>query len=118
MTMEPKTIREGGGNGRPIHLPGPVSYGQLTLKRGMTTGFDLWSWFERTQVERGLRASGEVLVLSSDRTREDLRFVLTGCLPVKVKAPSLSAADGAVAIEELQVAYETLHLATAEEAQA
>jgi phage tail-like protein len=118
MTMEPKTIREGGGNGQPIHLAGPVSYGQLTLKRGMTSGFDLWRWFERTQLERGLRASGEVLVLSSDRTRENLRFVLTGCLPVKVKAPTLSAADGAVAIEELQVAYQTLHLATADEGEA
>jgi len=36
MSMAPKTIREGGNNGRQIHLSGPVSYGQLTLKRGMT----------------------------------------------------------------------------------
>ena len=115
MTMEPKTIREGGNNCRAIHLAGPVSYGQLTLKRGMTSSFDLWRWFERTQSERALRASGEILILSSDRSREDARFVLTGCLPVKVKAPSLAAADGAIAIEEMQIAYETLHLAQSEE---
>ena len=36
MTLEPKTIREGGNNGRQIRLTGPVAYGQLTLKRGMT----------------------------------------------------------------------------------
>jgi hypothetical protein len=29
---------------------------------------------------------------------------------VKVKAPTLSASDGAVAIEELQIAYELLHI--------
>ena len=28
MNMEPKTIREGGNNGRQIHLAGPVSYGE------------------------------------------------------------------------------------------
>jgi phage tail-like protein len=111
MSLEPKTIREGGNNGRQIHLAGPVAYGQLTLKRGMTTSFDLWRWFERVQSERGLRASGEVLMLSSDRSRTDVRFTLTGCLPIKVKAPPLKASDGAIAIEEMQIAYETLHLA-------
>lgn len=111
MSLEPKTIREGGNNGRQIHLAGPVAYGQLTLKRGMTRSFDLWRWFERVQTERSLRASGEVLMLSSDRSRTDVRFTLTGCLPIKVKAPPLKAADGAIAIEEMQIAYETLHLA-------
>src|SRR6059058_1234277 len=45
MTREMKTIREGGNNGEQIRLTGPVSYGQLTLKRGMTGSFDLWDWF-------------------------------------------------------------------------
>jgi phage tail-like protein len=111
MTIEPKTIREGGNNGRQIHLVGPVSYGQLTLKRGMTASFDLWTWFERIQKERSLRASGEIVILGSDRTSEDVRFVVSGCLPIKVKAPALNAKDGQIAVEELQIAYETLHLA-------
>lgn len=115
MSLEPKTIREGGSNGRQIHLVGPVSYGQLTLKRGMTPDFGLWRWFDKVQRDRSLRASGEVLVLSSDRGREDVRFVLTGCLPIKLKAPALNAQDGAVAIEEMQIAYETLSLPAAEE---
>ena len=45
ITLEPKTIREGGRNNGPIHLAGAMSYGQLTLKRGMTNSFDLWKWF-------------------------------------------------------------------------
>ena len=40
--------------------------------------------------------------------RERVRFVLSRCLPVKVKAPPLNAKDGAVAIEELQIAYERI----------
>jgi phage tail-like protein len=110
MNLEAKTIREGGNNARQIHLVGPVNYGQLTLKRGMTKRFDLWSWFSDVQRHPDRRASGEIVVLSSDRTVENARFVLTGCLPVKLKAPSLNAKDGTVAIEELQIAYETMTL--------
>lgn len=108
----PKTIREGGNNRQQIHLAGPVSYAQLTLKRGMTRDFGLWRWFDAVQEDRKLRASGEILMRSSDRSATNVRFTVTGCLPLKVKAPALNAKDGLVAIEEMQIAYETLHLAS------
>lgn len=112
MSLEPKTIREGGNNGRQIHLMGPVKYGQLSLKRGMTEDFGLWDWFERIQQSRSLRASGEISMISSDRARDDVRFAISGCLPIKLKAPALNAKDGQIAIEELQIAYETLYRAS------
>ena len=108
MSLDAKTIREGGNNARQIHLAGPVSYGALTLKRGMTDEFGLWEWFGRVQSDRSLRGSGEVIMLAADGETEKVRFVLTGCLPTKLKAPSLNAASGIVAIEEMQLAYETL----------
>jgi phage tail-like protein len=110
MTMEVKTIREGGNNGRQIRLTGPLNYGQLTLKRGMTAAFDLWEWFSRMLTNPALRADAEVVLLAADRTTERARFVLTRCLPIKLKAPPLNAKDGMVAIEELQLAYESLTL--------
>lgn len=123
MTLEPKTLREGGNNNRQIHLAGPVSYGQLTLKRGMTSDFGLWRWFERVQEERGLRAAGEVRMLAShqaqaenETARTDVRFLLTGCLPTKLKTPSLAAKDGQIAVEEMTLVYETLAFAPGEEA--
>ena len=112
LTLEAKTFREGGRNSGPVHLVGPVSYGQLSLKRGMTTNLDLWKWFETvvTSGSRGLRASAEVTILAADGKTESATFALTGCLPVKLKAPSLNAKDGVVAVEEMQIAYETLQL--------
>jgi len=107
MSIDVKTIREGGDNGRQIRLSGPVTYGQLTLKRGMTASFDLWEWFSASIVDPALRASAEVVMLAPDGA-ERARFVLDRCLPVKLKAPALSAKDGMVAIEELQLAYESL----------
>ncbi len=109
ITMEPTTIREGGGNGRQIHLVGPVSYGQLSLKRGMSETLDLWDWFDRLQTERNLRAEGEIHMKSPDRSKSTAIYVLRGCLPVSLKGAALNAADGSVAIEEMQVAFETLH---------
>ena len=48
MTMDVKTIREGGNNGdADPPAPGRSATGTLTLKRGMTASFDLWDWFER-----------------------------------------------------------------------
>jgi phage tail-like protein len=111
MTMEPKTIREGGRNTGPVHLAGPLSYGQLTLKRGMTNSFDLWSWFEKMyeKDQTGYRTSATVVMRGADQS-DQVVFQLTGCLPIKLKAPSLNAKDGIVAIEEIQIAYETLLL--------
>lgn len=112
MTMEPKTIREGGNNTTMVHFVGPVSYGQLTLKRGMTPNFDLWKWFSRVNSPgyRGLRSRLEVVVVSSDGAKEDARFIADGCLPIKLKAPAMNAKEGQVAVEEMQVVYQTLTL--------
>lgn len=110
MSMEVKTIREGGNNGRQIRLSGPISYGQLTLKRGMTANFDLWQWFSRMLVSPDLRADAEVVIFAADGVTARARYLLSRCVPVKLKAPALNAKDGAVAIEELQLAYESLEL--------
>ena len=110
MTMDVKTIREGGNNTQQVRLTGAVNYGTLTLKRGMTSNFDLWKWFATLYEPNkgGVRGTTKVVVFAQDRQTERARFVLTGCLPVKLKAPPLNAKDGMVAIEELQVAYETM----------
>ena len=110
MTMDVKTIREGGNNARQIRLTGPLNYGTLTLKRGMTKSFDLWDWMGRMSTEPGLRADAEVAVLAPDGSTERVRFILSRCVPAKLKAPPLNAKEGGVAVEELQLAYESLTL--------
>lgn len=112
MSMEVKTIREGGNNGRQIRLTGPLAFGQLVLKRGMTRDRDLWDWFLDSFNDPSLRAQAEVVVFSSEAGtfEEQKRFVLDGCVPVKLKAPALNAKEGLIAIEEMQIAYESLIL--------
>lgn len=109
-TMEVKTIREGGNNGRQIRMAGALAYGSLTLKRGMTASLELWDWVAAMIATPRLRADAEVVLFAPDGKTERARFVLSRCLPVKLKAPPLNAKDGLVAIEELQLAYESLTL--------
>lgn len=116
MTIEPKTIREGGNNGQQIHLMGPVGYGQLSLKRGMTKRkqpkpYDLWYWFEEVLNNPGIRLDGDVIMLSSaqgSKQTSDARFKLIRCMPIKLKAAGLNAKEGQLAIEEMQIAYESV----------
>lgn len=108
ITMEAKTIREGGANDHPIRVSGPINYSNLTLKRGMTSNHDLWTWFADSAADPRLRADAEVVLLGADGKKELARFQLARCIPIKIKGPTLSAKDGAIAIEEMQLAYETL----------
>jgi phage tail-like protein len=105
VSQEVKTLREGGNPNRVHRLAGPVTFGQLSLKRGVTRGTDLWKWFDRSLANPSLRAGITISVLRTDKS-EWGRFVLSRCLPVKLKAPVLNARDGNVAVEEIQVAYE------------
>lgn len=112
VTMDVKTIREGGNNGKQIRLTGPMNYGTLTLKRGMTETFDLWKWVELMQTNPEVRADAEVVLFSTNKKKVRAKFLLTSCVPVKLKAPAMNAKDGGVAIEEFQLAYESLKLVT------
>lgn len=116
LTMGVKTIREGGNNTSQIRLIGAVNYGTVTLKRGLTSSFDLWDWFDAQQhgtpkqLRTDFRGDAEVVVMAPDQKTERVRFILKKCLLAKLKAPSLNAKDGAIAIEEMQLVYESLSL--------
>jgi phage tail-like protein len=113
MTHDFKTIRSGGANDHAYRVPGIVNYANLTLKRGVTDNFDLWTWFADSIADPFLRANAEVVMLAEDGNTERARFQLSRCLPAKLKVPALNAKDGTIAIEEFQLAYEKLQLAQA-----
>ena len=116
MTMDVKTIREGGNNTSQIRLIGAVNYGTVTLKRGMTDSFDLWDWFDAQQhgtakqLRTDFRGDAEIVIMSSDQKKESVSFVLKKCLVAKLKVPTLNAKDGTIAIEEMQLVYESMTL--------
>jgi phage tail-like protein len=110
LRFDVRRAREGGDNGRERLLAGPASFGEVTLRRGMTASFDLWEWCAGVVRDPSLRADARVIMLAADGASEQAQFHLSRCLPVRLRAPRLDARDGVVAIEELVLACEALTL--------
>lgn len=101
MTMEPKAVESASVSDAQQYLIGPTKYGQVTLKRGMTANLQLWQWFAQgTRPGSVLTAHGQI-TMWDPAGQPALQFTLAGCLPVKMRAPSLNAREGLVAVEEL-----------------
>jgi phage tail-like protein len=103
------TARDGGDGGVRL-LPGAESVGNVTLRRGMTSSFDLWDWWERVRRDPKLRATCDVIVLSPDLANERVRFRLQRCLPARITGPALGAAKNEIAIETLEIACEGIEI--------
>ena len=101
-----RSLSEGGAGQR--LLAGPASTGRVTLRRGMTSSRDLWDWCDAVQRDPALRADARVVVLAPGGDGEHASFRLRRCLPVRLKAPALDALAGVVAVEELELACESL----------
>lgn len=112
-TTTVKPIRSGGDHRTQIQLSGPVAYGQLQLKRGVTASTDLWKWFTEFHDgdSRGNRAAVDVEYLSADGREVTAHFRLLDSIPASMRAPALNAASTeTIAIEEISIAYQRLEV--------
>jgi len=111
-TMEPKVIKEGGRNYGDAQRVGKVTFSTVVLKRGLTSNRDLWRWFElvNPRAASSYRLGAVITVLGPEGGTVQWAWELRRCLPVKFKAPDLSAQSAQVAIEELHLAHEGLVL--------
>src|SRR5262245_10334261 len=82
MTMEPKTLTQGGEHFRQNHRIGSVTNGRLTLRRGMTPNQHLWLWFAQAAIPgKNPTATGQIRMFNADGS-DAITFVLDECLPV------------------------------------
>ena len=110
-TMEPKVIKSGGSNYGAAQRVGPVTFGTVVLKRGLTTNRDLWKTFAAV-TERALgviRFNVKITVLGPSGETA-FTVSLSRALPVKFKCGDLNARATEVGIEELHLAHEGLSL--------
>ena len=108
VSMEPKTIKEGGRNWGANQRMGQVSFSTVVLKRGLSSNGDLWTWF--SLVGQGAYAQRlNVTITLFDQAGAGLySWTLLKALPIKFKAPDLIASNSEVAIEELHLVHEGL----------
>lgn len=100
--------RQGGVNQVVHQLPGPVEYGHVTLRYGLTDSAELWAWF-MTAVDGNVeRRNVSIVMLGNDGVEEVLRWDLINAWPSEWRGAPLDAMNREVAIENLTLVFETL----------
>jgi phage tail-like protein len=89
--------------------PGLSKYGNVTLKRGVITNQDLFTWF-KTGVDGDILRIDICILLLDEQRQEKVRYNLTNAWPVKFVAPDLKAAANEIAVNSLELAHEGLRI--------
>lgn len=90
-----------------LKVPGRLKWGDITLKRGITSNMDLWEW--RKNVEdgdvQGARTNGSVVMM--DQQGNDVaRWDFENAWPSKITGPAVKSEGSDFGIEELTVVHE------------
>jgi phage tail-like protein len=90
-----------------LKVPGRLKWGDITLKRGITSDMEIWDW--RKKVEEGdvegARRNGSV-VMYDQSLAERARWNFMNAWPSKVSGPSPKADSNEIGIEELVIVHE------------
>jgi phage tail-like protein len=108
MRVHPIRYRESGAAQIVRALPGPVEYGEVTLRYGLTTSLDLWNWLLAAAQGNLQRRHVSVVMLDTDGSREAMRWNLINAWPCEWRGAVLDALGREAAIEEMHLAYDSL----------
>ena len=108
MSMAPEEYKEGGRNGAVLKFPSRVTWSNLTLKKGVGIGTELWDWQYGFVTGNGRRRDGMIVLLNAAHQPTSMWYFRRG-LPIKYTGPSLNATQNAVAIEAIEIAHEGLY---------
>lgn len=92
-----------------VKIPGRLKWGDIVLKRGITTSMDMWEW--RKKVEEGnvkdARVNGSVIMYDS-KGQEAARWDFFNGWPSKISGPSPKADSNEIGVEELTIVHELI----------
>jgi phage tail-like protein len=86
-------------------IPGLNTYGNISLKRGITDNQELWKWHKTLQDGTADRRNVSI-ILADDQGQEKMRWNLENCWPTTWNAPDFNATSDDVAIETLELVLE------------
>jgi phage tail-like protein len=90
-----------------LRIPGRLKWGDITLKRGITSSMDLWDW--RKKVEDGkvkdARKNGSIVMFDRE-LKESARWNFVNAWPSKITGPAPKSDSNEIGIEELTLVHE------------
>ena len=117
LNIETKVMeyKEGGNNATTLKFPEPTSYGNVTLKRGVTNSNELLSW--QLDVATGTFSTNKrssnpsfTITLMNEKGDPVKAWNLVRAFPVKWVGPDLKSSASEVAIETLEIAHEGIQI--------
>ena len=92
----------------PIKMPGLARVGNVTLRRGICVGAaTLWNWFNEINLNTIARRT-LVISLLDETGAPKMVWTLNNAWPTKLTGADLKSDGNEVAVESLEIAYETL----------
>ncbi|RPJ61093.1 MAG: phage tail protein [Acidobacteria bacterium] len=87
-------------------LPGLLKFGNVTLKRGVSSDPELFNWFKTVSDGDITRDESMSIVLLDEKRQEAVRWNLRNAWPAKWTGPDLKGNANEIAIESLELAHE------------
>lgn len=103
--------KDGNATGRIVStkMPGNSDVTNMVLKRGLTCSMTFWNWMEAVQDGKwGEQRRDGSLVIYDQAASEQFRLEFQGAWPVSYSIADVKAADGALEVEEVEIAVESL----------
>lgn len=122
VTRTVEELREGGLNDHVHHLPGQISTGHITLKRGLSASRELWNWFTEglydckvksvnMSIVQGAPGMSALGVIGMEGPGIVKTWDVEGAYPVSWSMSDLDVDDtDRVVIERVQIACQTISL--------
>ncbi|HEY0027177.1 MAG TPA: phage tail protein [Allosphingosinicella sp.] len=96
-----------------LKMPGLRSVGNVTLKKGVFTQDSIfWKWFDESKLNI-IKRRTVVISLLDEQSAPKMTWTLTNAWPTKMTGTDLKSDSNEVAIESLELAYETLSVTAA-----
>lgn len=90
-----------------LKVPGRLKWGDITLKRGVTSSMELWEW--RKMVEdgdvKGARKNGSITMFTQDLTPA-AKWDFKNAWPSKISGPTPKSDGNDISLEEITIVHE------------
>lgn len=121
MEREVYEYQEGGYNNFVRKLPGPSSYSNIVLRRGVTVSPVLYSWYSAGIYNAYVYKINFSIILGApmqgtmfDGFAKVKHWDVEGAFPVRWSGPEMSTSSGETAIEEIEIAHHGLTMSVIE----
>ncbi len=106
-TTDPVDYREGTDPTHQRKLSGLTKYGNITLKKGITSDLELYSWRKSVEDNGAIVARQTIsLVLVDEEGNDKCRWNIVDAWPTKYDPSDFSAKGNEVMIETLEIVHE------------